>query len=130
MSDISDAADLIETAREALLSGLLPSLPKECRYVGLMVANAMAIAAREHRFGSDTAKSEAARLRNRLAGVGWPVPQSAGASPDLTALREATAAAIRAGHFDAPERCASLAADLLHTACDWVAISNPKALRL
>jgi len=131
MSDIPDAADLLETARDALLSDLLPALPKERRYVGLMVANAMAIAAREHRLGSDTSRREAARLRNRLADIEWPVPQSATASssPDLTVLRDATAAAIRTGHFDAPERCARLAADLLHTAADWVAISNPKALR-
>ncbi len=46
MNDISDAADLIATAREALLNELLPALAKEQRYVGLMIGNAMAIALR------------------------------------------------------------------------------------
>jgi len=70
MSDISDAADLIATARDALLAELLPALPKERRYTGLMIANAMAIAVREERLGFDAARSEAARLRNLLDAVG------------------------------------------------------------
>jgi hypothetical protein len=119
------------TAREALLSELLPALPKERRYVGLMIANVMAIAAREHRLGYDAAQGEAARLRN-LLGVHQD-PGAAAAGPglpaDLSALRAAARAAIRAGDFDAPPRAAALGAALLHTAADWVAISNPKALR-
>lgn len=130
MTDISDAGDLIATAREALLSELLPALPEERRYIGLMIANAMAIAERERRLGSATAEREAARLRNVLATVGLPAAPSSGVSPlaDLTALRQAIAAAIRAGHFDASASEAGLVAELLRTAADRVAISNPKAL--
>jgi len=47
MSDISDAADLLATAREALAHELLPLLPKERRYVGLMIGNVIGIAIRE-----------------------------------------------------------------------------------
>ena len=47
MKDISDAEDLMATARDALLNELLPALPKDRRYAALMIANAMAIAARE-----------------------------------------------------------------------------------
>ncbi|HEX6136889.1 MAG TPA: phosphotransferase, partial [Casimicrobiaceae bacterium] len=61
--DIADAADLLATAREALLSGLLPELPQERRYLARMTANAMAIAAREQRLGAAAAAGEAARLR-------------------------------------------------------------------
>jgi len=130
MTDISDAADLIATAHEALLSELLPVLPKERRYLGLMIANAMAIAEREHRLGSDTARSEAARLRHVLSAGGSLVASSATAAscPDLTALRRTIAAAIRAGHFDDRASECRLVAELLRTAADRVAISNPKAL--
>jgi hypothetical protein len=130
MTDISDAADLIATAREALLSELLPALPKERRYLGLMIANAMAIAEREHRLGSDTATSEAVRLHNVLSASGLPVASSATAAscPDLTALRRTATAAIRAGHFDDRASECRLVAELLRTAADRVAISNPKAL--
>ena len=124
MRDISDAADLMTTAREALLRELLPALPVEHRYAALMIANGMAIAAREHRLGTDAARSEAARLRNLLADSG-----RSPAKHDLSALRKATAAAIRAGYFDEPARAAALMTDLAHTAEAWVAISNPKALR-
>jgi len=131
MRDISDAADLMTTAREALLSELLPALPKDRRYVGLMIANVMAIAAREHRLGFDAAQSEAARLRNLLEEQHDSRTAAAGSvSPaDLPALRAAVRTAIRAGVFDSPPRAAALGAALLHTAADWVAISNPKALR-
>ena len=47
MTDKPDAAALLEEARRTLLEILLPLLPPERRYDGLMVANAMAIAARE-----------------------------------------------------------------------------------
>ena len=124
MRDISDAADLMTTAREALLRELLPALPIEHRYAALMIANGMAIAAREHRLGTDAARSEAARLRNLLADSG-----RAPATHGLSALRKAAAAAIRAGYFDEPARAAALMTDLAHTAEAWVAISNPKALR-
>lgn len=125
MKDISDAADLMTTAREALLRELLPVLPGEYRYSALMIANGMAIAAREHRLGTDAARSEAARLRNRLTDIGLPVP----ASNDLAALRKAIGSEIRAGRFDEPARAVALMSDLAHTAEAWVAISNPKALR-
>jgi hypothetical protein len=130
VKDISDAADLMTTARDALLRDILPALSGERRYAALMIANSMAIAAREHRLGTDAARSEAARLRNLLADVGpgrADGPERAAA--DLSALRMAMRAAIRDGAFDAPARADAIARELAHTAADWVAISNPKALR-
>jgi uncharacterized protein DUF6285 len=125
MRDISDAADLMTTAREALLRDLLPALPPQHRYSALMIANGMAIAAREHRLGADAARSEAARLRNLLADPPLPAPPS----NELPSLRRMLCAAIRAGRFDAPAMAARLTNELAHTAESWVAISNPKALR-
>lgn len=123
MKNISDAADLMATARDALLQDVLPSLPKDQRYAGLMIANVMAIAAREHRSGRDAATREAQRLRDLLAAIG---AETAG---ELPALRRAVCTAIREGRFDEGARDDELQAHLAQTAADWVAISNPKALR-
>jgi hypothetical protein len=46
MLEQPDAADLLATARAALLEKLLPALPAHLHYEARMVANAMAIAAR------------------------------------------------------------------------------------
>lgn len=46
-----DAHELLDIARSTLLEQLLPALPGELRYPALMIANAMAIAARESRLG-------------------------------------------------------------------------------
>ncbi|NDP42144.1 MAG: hypothetical protein GZ089_05405, partial [Aromatoleum sp.] len=70
MKDISDGEDLMATARDALLNELLPALPKDRRYAALMIANAMAIAARERRSGTDAARDEAGRLHDLLTGIG------------------------------------------------------------
>ena len=125
MKDISDAADLMTTAREALLRELLPVLPAPHRYSALMIANAMAIAAREHRMGADAGQSETARLRNVLADSALPIPPSS----DSYALRKIVCSAIRDGRFDEPASATRLTQALMHTAEAWVAISNPKALR-
>ena len=129
MRDISDAADLMTTAREALLRDLLPALSGERRYAALMIANGMAIAAREHRLGTDASRNEGARLRNLLALLSRDAAESSSDPPtsDVPSLRKVICAAIRAGRFDAHESAVSSA--LAHTAADWVAISNPKALR-
>ena len=130
MTDISDAADLVETAREALLSTVLPALPPERRYVALMAVNAMAIAAREHRQGPAAMQAEASRLTALLDQIGDPQKAALAANAaGLQALRRDAAAAIRAGRFDDAERALALSEALAQTAHDWLAISNPKALR-
>ena len=130
MKDISDAADLMATAREALLAELLPALPGERRYTALMIANVMAIAAREHRLGFDATRNEISRLRNLLAAIGKAAaPSSDPLAGDLATLRSSVRDAIRAGAFDAAPHARALVTALLHTAADWVAISNPKVLR-
>jgi hypothetical protein len=129
MSDISDAADLTETARALLLRDLLPALPAELRYSAHMIANAMAIAAREHRLGADAAANEAARLARLLANIEGARVTDAHDRRDLRALRRAVCDAIRNGAFDGSEHAATLATALLDTAHERVAISNPKAFR-
>lgn len=131
MTDISNATDLLETARDALLRDVLPALPAEHRYAALMIANAIGIAAREHALGNAAASAEAAGLGALLGGAGR-LPAALDADEParaLPALRSAARAAIRSGAFDAPDRARELAAVLARTAHDGVAISNPKALQ-
>ena len=130
MKDIADAADLLLTARDLLLRELLPALSKEHRYAAWMVANVMAIAAREQQTSSNVMRGESRRLRNLFVEAGLSHPaDGADEASDLPALRRTLCRAIRAGYFDDSKREAALLDHLRHTARDWVAISNPKALR-
>jgi hypothetical protein len=124
MSDIADAAELLETARETLLSAVLPELGSDRRYDALMIANVLATAAREVRLGATARSDEARRLRQQLADAGIQQPAEA-----LVELRRAIRTAIRAGAFDEQARGRELTRDLLDTASERVRISNPKALR-
>ena len=90
----------------------------------------MAIALRESRSGLDasTPRSRAhpqppAGHFGGRSGIG-----AAGDASVLPALRRRLCAAIREGKFD-DAQAPALMAHLVRTASDWVAISNPKALR-
>lgn len=102
------AADLLATARDVLLNDLLPALPAEKAFAARMVANAMAIAAREA--AQDTA---------------WEATVLAGMGGDAGTF----AAAIRAGRHDpgtpAHAQAAALLDDLTRARC---AVSAPRAL--
>ncbi|CAH0303326.1 DUF6285 domain-containing protein [Roseomonas sp. CECT 9278] len=102
------AADLLATARDVLLNDLLPALPAEKAFAARMVANAMAIAAREA--AQDTARDAAALARM-------------GGDP------RAFAAAIRAGAHDpgtpGHAAAATLLDDITRARC---AVSTPRAI--
>ncbi|HLX28101.1 MAG TPA: phosphotransferase family protein [Casimicrobiaceae bacterium] len=126
-SDIADAADLLATARETLLSEIVPSInASKQRYNALMTANAMAIAARELSLGDEVARREAERLRSLATNVAAPEARDV---DDLPGLRRAVCVAIREGRFDDSVYANALAASLAEIAADRVAISNPRALR-
>jgi hypothetical protein len=96
---------LLETARDLLRDELLPALPADQRHAALMVANAMAIAARELYRHVDPALDA----------------QRAAADRQLCA-------AIRAGRFDAGAAAAQLHARLLADTRAGVEVSNPRYL--
>lgn len=102
------AADLLAIARDVLLNDLLPALPADKAFAARMVANAMAIAARDAAQG---AAWEAAALA-RMAG-----------DP------RAFAAAIRDGRFDpgtpGHAEAAALLDDITRARCT---VSAPRAL--
>jgi hypothetical protein len=126
MTVVSDASDLLATARETFVAELLPALPAERRYAGLMIANAMAIAARECALGAQAARRDALRLAPLASEI---APPSDPEPSDVAALRRIVSAAIRAGRFDDTAHADALTATLLATAADSLAITNPKALR-
>ena len=108
MLEQPDAADLLNTARDALLGKLLPALPAHLHYEARMIANAMAIAAR-------AARVDAAALELRLA--------------NFADGPAAFAARIRAGGYEpgspAYAGAAALLLDMTRLRC---AVSAPKAL--
>jgi hypothetical protein len=126
MSDIPDATELLAIARTTLLDKLLPQLPDELRYDALMIANAMAIAAREHAAGDAAARAglvrAAALCGEQAVARGRETLNAARAKYNRRLATE-----IRAGRFDEQDR-AALLAHLAQTAADELAVSNPRAL--
>ncbi len=126
MSDRPTGAELLAEARRALVEDLLDLLPAERRYDGLMIANAMAISARELDAGDEPAAARLASLR-RLYQTGLGAGRSRRGA--LLGLERRLAADIRAGLFDAPgERRRAVVAHLRRSVLARLAISNPKAL--
>jgi len=126
MSDIPDATELLAIARSTLLDKLLPRVPEELRYDALMIANAMAIAAREHAAGDTAMQAEVVRLAALLKQQCEP-RTGANLMSARSDLNRRLAAHIRAGRFDDRDR-AALLDHLAQTAADELAVSNPRAL--
>jgi hypothetical protein len=119
--------ELLGIARATFLEQLLPHLPRDLRYTALMVANAMAVAARdaELRAGEEAAE---------LAMLGWLYGEEslreAGRTDEQKRhrLRRRLAREIREGHLD------RMLTGRLHTllqdrAVARLRISNPKYLQ-
>jgi len=122
-----NAADLLAIARSTLLDKLLPGLPEELRYDALMIANAMAIASREHA-GADAAMHAEFSQLQTLLGESGETPAGPALATSLAKLNQRLAADIRAGRFDDKARKALLD-HLEKTSADELAISNPRALQ-
>ena len=123
MADRPDGAELLEIAREVLRGELLADLPKERRFVGLMVANAMGIAAREIRAGDAPLR---AALDDLAALYRVETPESDAAT--LEALTQRLARDIRAGRFDAGPEAERVHAMLLAATRRRLELGNPKYL--
>ena len=126
MNDRPGAAELLDIARRTLLEDILPRLPKELRYGTLMIANAMAIAGREHATAGADAEAEIESLARLFAEPSAQVPGTA-LQAALADYNRRLAGAIRAGRFDGSER-AALLGHLRQTATARLAVTNPKAL--
>ena len=69
MRDQPDGIKLLDLARTAVLDELLPALPDDRRYTARLIANAMAIAARELEAGDAPLRADRAALE-KLIGDG------------------------------------------------------------
>lgn len=124
MPDRPDGPALLEEARRTLLETLLPLLPSDRRYDGLMVANAMAIAAREAGQGEAILREAAAMLAPLFPATATE-PLQAG----LNDLEAVLAREIRTGQCDAPgPRREAIRAYLRWSVTARLRISNPKGL--
>jgi hypothetical protein len=125
MADNPDGAALIEEARRTLLEVLLPLLPPERRYDGLMVANAMAIAAREAGQGDAALREAVQQLSTLFPGAAT----NGNLQAQLLELESLLASEIRAGLCDAPGVRRDAVRDYLRISVIARArVSNPKAL--
>lgn len=119
--------ELLRVARKTLLRELLPRLQSEQKYPALMVANAMAIAAREAELGAKELSQELEMLAQlyrdeEIAKDGIQV------AAQLASLNARLAQDIRAGKFDG-ESGERLRALLFEQVCARLRISNPKYLK-
>lgn len=111
MRDKPDIRDLLETARQTLMEGLLPHLPAEHRYRAHLVGAAMATASRELAAGDGAEEAERTALARLL-----------GEDGDLESLNRAFAAKLRAGAFDESEEAYAI---LTRGNADRLAECNP-----
>lgn len=124
MNDRPNATELLDIARRTLLDEVLPRLPDDLRYRALMIANAMAIAAREHAAGDTNASAELARLQKFYAEPQQTLAGSA-LQAALSGYNRRLAADIRAGRGDL---WVGLRDHLARTTVDKLTVANPKAL--
>jgi hypothetical protein len=127
MTDRPDGAELLKIAREALTRELVAELPEGKRYLALMVANAMAIAARELDLGDGATRAELTSLRMLFEDCGPDTSEDV--CDRLEALNRRLCADIRAAKFSGGAEEGRLRDHLRRSAEARVAISNPKALK-
>ncbi len=99
MRERPTGGELLTIARKVLREELMPLLPEERRYDALMVANAMAIAARQIAFGDAPERRE----RQDLAGLLGETVERDGVMAVSEAVGDLTrrlSAEIRSGEFD------------------------------
>lgn len=114
-----DAAQLLTTARNALLAELLPALPENLHYSARMIANAMRISSREIAAG-ETCDQLTQNTLSQLCN---------GASGDSAELERRLAEDIRIGRFDHTDKQQALLRGLLAITHERLSISNPKLIR-
>ena len=128
MTNLPGGSELLAVARDALLAEVRPLVQGDARYVVAMIANAMAIAAREARAGDAPARAALARLD---ALYGRPQRELAGDSlrEALVEREQKLARDIRAGRFDMKnETQRALIEHLRASVTARLLISNPKSL--
>jgi len=127
MNNAPDGAELLRVARKVLREQLLPGIAEDRRYEALMVANAMAIAARELKAGESDLREELRMLTQFYGDT--TVGESGNSMKDKVAsLNRRLAKDIRSGVLDGA--CAQGVRALLKAQVKArLRISNPKYLK-
>ena len=126
--DRPDGPELLDAARRHLIDELLPLLPEDRRLDVLMIANAMAIAAREERAGDTALREALARLAAIYDEAVVEPASDDEARNQLARLNRRLAKDIRAGVFDSGPKRAAVLDHLRATTRARLAITNPKVL--
>jgi hypothetical protein len=127
MNNEPDGAELLRVAQKVLRERLLPGIAKQQRYEALMVANAMAIAAREFEVG-DTGLREELRMLTELYGDTVVSQSGTSIKEKVSRLNKRLAKDIRAGVMDGA--CAQGVRALLKAqVIGRLRINNPKYLK-
>ena len=130
INDHPDARSLVDQALADFKAHILPLVPKDQRLTGLMIANALGIAARELASHGTTAMASAADVTAAgqaaalMTGAGLPSVSDEQPADTLTRL----AGAITAGQLDGAGHQAELRSLLTELTRARVGISNPKLL--
>ena len=129
MQDRPTAAELLGIARETLLHKLLPLLPEECKLDVLIIANVMAIAAREAEFGDAPLRHELARLSALYGEDAAFCETRAELAAAVERLSRRLAADLRRGAFEGnAKKLAKVKAHLLETTLEKLRENNPRYL--
>jgi hypothetical protein len=128
MNNLPAGAELLAIARELLNADIRPHVRDDARYTLAMIANAMAIAAREIEAGETPARAALARL-DRLHGEGPRELHGEALKQAIAAHERRLAADIRAGRYDTSDaRSRAMLEHLRESVEAKLGISNPKAL--
>jgi uncharacterized protein DUF6285 len=129
MRDQPTGDQLLETARALLRDELIPALPADKRHTALMIANAMAIAARQLKSGDAAEREEWTALGEILSAAAAGPDARGGTLPEALSERNRQLCRwIREGRTDAGALHERVRQHLLQTIRHKVAESNPRAL--
>jgi hypothetical protein len=127
MNNAPDGAELLRVAQKVLREHLLPGIAENHRYQALMVANAMAIAARELKAG-ETDLHQELRMLTQLYGDTMVGESGNSVKDKVASLNKRLAKDIRSGVLDGA--CAQGVRALLKAQVKArLRISNPKYLK-
>lgn len=127
MNNAPDGAELLRVAQKVLRERLLTGISKAQRYEALMVANAMAIAARELEAGDSDLREEL-RMLAQLYGDTTVAESGNSVKEKVAALNKRLAKDIRSGVMDGA--CAQgVRAVLKSQVTARLRVSNPKYLK-
>lgn len=127
MNNAPDGAELLSVAQKVLRERLMPGIAEDQRYEALMVANAMAIAARELNAGESDLRDEL-RMLTELYGDTVVGESGNSVKEKVARLNKRLAKDIRSGMMDGA--CAQGVRALLKAQVTArLRVSNPKYLK-